>query len=272
VGGATPLYFMITKEYILHEDGMFYQRESIMTPIVDQHNLVKACKLGDTMQVSDYKHRFNFSDRHRPEEINQTSFRLAEYIGVSDTMYAFVSITKFKFPNANLYKHTSDDGNEYNLMYPYPVNEQHGFSCNVTPAFNPMYADLYIMHKIEKRYGVTDDQFTAADPYLFGITKDDKTPVIFNLPNVFDNGRICTGSDYGRDLGGFHNVCQVIEHLTKELFASPANNDLRAPESQERQYLCFDIDGIHINNSTKPTGRFMTEMAYSPAVEFANSI
>ena len=263
---------MITKEYILHEDGMFYQRESIMTPIVDQHNLIKSCKLGDTMQVSNYKHKLSFPDRHRTEEVNHMSYNLAEYIGVDNTMYAFVSISKFKFPNANLYKHRDDDGNEYNLMYPFPVTEEHGFSCNRTPAFEPRYAQLYIMHKIEKRHGIERDQFTAADPYLFGITNDDKTPVIFNLPNVFDNGRICTGHDYGRDLNQFHNVTQVVEHLTKELFASPANNDLRACESQERQHLCFDIDGVHINNTTKPTGRFMTEMTYAPAVEFTNSI
>lgn len=262
---------MITKEYILHEDGMFYQRESIMTPIVDQHNLIKACKLGDTMQVSEYKHRFKFNDRYRPDEVNNISYQLAQYIGVENTMYAFISIDQFKFPNANLCKHDNDENSDINLMYPYPVNEDYGFSCSVTPAFKPRYAQLYIMHRIEKSYGMEHDRFTASDPYLFGITNDDKKPVIFNLPNVFDNGRICTGSDYGRDLDQFHNVCQVIEHLTKELFASPANNDLRAPEFQEKNYLCFDTDGNHINNTTKPTGNFMTEMTYTPAVEFTNS-
>lgn len=252
---------------------MFYQRETVMTPIIDQHNLIKTCKLGDTMQVSNYIHKFKFTDRYRPTEANYMSYNLAEYIGVDNTVYAFVSIDEFKFPNANLYKYTDDDGNPHNLMYPYPVTEQHGFSCNKTPAFKPKYAQLYIMHKIEKRRGIDyNDLFTAQDPYLFGITHDDQTPVIFNLPNVFDNGRICTGQDYGRDLNQFHNVTQVVEHLTKELFASPANNDLRASESQEKQYLCFDENGNHINNTTKPTGRFITDMTYSPAVEFANSI
>lgn len=251
---------------------MFYQRETVMTPIVDQHNLIKACKLGDTMQISNCEHRLNFPDRYRPEEINQISYNLAEYIGVTNTIYAFVAIRKFKFPNANLYKHTDDNGDEYNLMYPHPVTEANGFSCTITPAFDPKYAQLYIMHKIDKRRGINGDQFSASNPYLFGITNTDRQPVMFNLPNVFDTGRICTGHDYGRDLTRFHNVTQVVEHLTKELFASPANNDLRAGESQEKHYLSFDTDGIHINNTTKPTGRFMTEMTYAPAVEFAKSI
>lgn len=270
MGEATPLYFMITKEYILHEDGMFYQRESVMTPIVDQHNLIKACKLGDTMQISSYKHRFDFNDQYRPDEKRYMSYRLSEYIGVNDTVYAFVSINRFNFPNSNLLE-CSDDEGTYFLMFPSANTDNYPNAIDsiITPAFKPEYAQLYIMHKIH----VTDsNQFTAGYPYLFGITNDDRKPVVFNLPNVYDNGRICTGTDYGRDLDQFHNVTQVVEHLTKELFASPANNDLRASESQERQYLCFNEQGLHVNNKIKPTSRFMTEMSYAPAVDFANSL
>lgn len=266
---------MITKEYILHEDGMFYQRESIMTPIVSQQNLVKSCKLGDSMSVSSLTHRFRLVTDERTEEVTELHYKLAEYIGVSTTAYAFVNIPSFKFPRANLKSQTvyNTDGSseEAVLLFPRPVTHENGaFTPDLTPAFEPRYADLYILHKIDMNQGTRGTNFVVHNPYLFGILKDDKTPVVFNLPNIYDNGRICTGNDYGIDLEQFDNIHSVIKHLTTEIYRSPANNDLRASEEQELKYLRFDLHGNHINNDDKPKGRFINELTYAPAVDFTN--
>ena len=86
-------------------------------------------------------------------------------------------------------------------------------------------------------------------PYIFMLPPSAQGPVAPKIPNVHDNGKICTGTDYkNRNDEDVKNTDNLPLHHIKYglncLHEAPANPDLR---DNDRQYMQWDEDGVQID-------------------------
>ena len=238
------------REYILGPDGVFYSREVITTPIVDQHTLVERCKFADELLIQNNRNRFRIEDTDVTKQIKST-YSYGYYEGFYKTSdqqkHIFVPLLSFPFPKAKIQKYTSDEESELYRLYPNgnsPVTQSNTIDTPMTPYYFSRFIDMYVFFTITQQpYSDVRNTFRLSEPYLFGVTKESKEPVVINLPNVFETGKICTGDSYG-EVGGLVHTREVVTKVITELTTSPANWDLFPPESQFTKHLMYNEMGM----------------------------
>ena len=86
--------------------------------------------------------------------------------------------------------------------------------------------------------------------YLFGIHKKTNEVVTFNLPNIYDDGRICTGRDFrGEQNKSYytHQLPELLSHLMNVIYTAPFNEDLRMAPRQEQSFVLFTEEGYSVD-------------------------
>ena len=92
--------------------------------------------------------------------------------------------------------------------------------------------------------------------YIFGIHNDTNKLHTFNIPNVYDDGRICTGDSFntanliGTESKPIHHMNEVVTNAMKVIHTAPANRDLSYPEIDEMLMMWdSNFKTMHVNTS-----------------------
>jgi hypothetical protein len=247
------------KEYILANDGVFYSREIITTPITNQRNLVERCQFAETLNLNQCVNRLEINDPS--SDRSSVPYSSCYYEGYYDSDYSrkhiYVPIYAFPFPKADLTKininfeetvnNNGDPSYEYQLT---PNQYSRDFVNRVIPKYTPrFYSEA---HQLYVHFIIADSNYqngligtrTVGYPTLFGVNRTTKEPVAIDLPNVYDTGKICTGDSYGQiDDRSELSTHDIVRHTMKELFSSPANTDLYPNDAFVKAYLMFNSEG-----------------------------
>jgi hypothetical protein len=269
------------REYILGPDGVFYSREVITTPIVNQHKLVERCKFADELLIQNNRNRFSIEDTDVTKQIKST-YSYGYYEGFYKTSdqqkHIFVPLMSFPFPKAKIHKYSADGEPELYRLYPNgnsPVTQSNVINTPMTPYYFSRFIDMYVFFTLTQQpYSDARNTYRVSEPYLFGVTKESKEPVVINLPNVFETGKICTGDSFG-DVGGLNHTREVVTKVITELTTSPANWDLYPPDSQFTKHLMYNEMGVLQEpdakyNVIKENG-FFSPCTRSQVVDFCKS-
>ena len=117
-------------------------------------------------------------------------------------------------------------------------------TTKMTPYYYSRFINMYVYFNLTQLcYSDARNSYRVSEPYLFGVTRESNEPVVINLPNIFETGKICTGDSYG-DVGGLIHTREVVTKVITELTTSPANWDLYPPESQFTKHLMYNEMGV----------------------------
>jgi len=256
--GASPLYIMntdapIRSEIILHEDGNFYRRDvresiiqdvssAIKESITDsayEHSTLPAGYVSLEHQIDDYKTTINHPYTYTVNAGN----------GTNKMFHVFVKlIDGFPFPKAKLVKNDRASeiaAEEFYNITPARLGELHkkAFYCNYDYDMYVCIKDLSL--RVNNNPHIRNTQRVPV-AYLFGVHKRTNQVVTFNLPNIFDDGRICTGPDFcdpSDKVYKAHELHDYVSRLVKCLHEAPFNNDLRR-EDIDCHHLIVNKDGF----------------------------
>lgn len=271
------------REYILGPDGVFYSREVITTPIVNQHMLVDRCKFKEELIVQDNLNRFEIKDTDTSRSVQMTyanGYYEGFYKNNQLAKHIFVPITSFPFPKANII-HVQEEATA-NPSYNYKLHPRASgqltegvIQTPMTPYYSSPYYKMFLFFSVtQSSNSISSNSFSVSAPFLFAVNKETKEPAVLNLPNIFETGKICTGDDYG-SLAGAKHIRAVVEKVTKELFTSPANTDLFPPSSQYSKHLMYNEMGV-LGNAEKEDSKikdsgFFTPCSRSQIVDFCST-
>jgi len=264
--GASPLYIMntdapIRSEIILHEDGNFYRRDvreliiqdvssAIKESITDsnyEHSTLPAGYVSVEHQIDDYKTTLNHPYTYTVNTGMSHNIKM---------IHVFVKlIDGFPFPKANLVKNDTASRISTEECY------------NITPATSEQLHKkaFYCNHDYDMYVCIKDLSLRANNnphirntqrvpvAYLFGVHKKTNQVVTFNLPNIFDDGRICTGVDFcdpSDKVYKAHELHDYVSRLVKCLQDAPFNNDLRR-EDIDCHHLIVNKDGFCMPSSLR---------------------
>ena len=128
------------------------------------------------------------------------------------------------------------------------------------------------------------DSMTA---YLFGIHKASRNIVTFNLPNIYDDGRLCGGQDFKdpelvQSTMPISYLQKAVTNLMDTLFKSPCNRDLYYSEVVNAHAWWYrsgnEFATVPTNAMTdfdedyKPHGRFFQDITNSNLIDFASCL
>jgi hypothetical protein len=226
----------LRQEIILGPDGKFIKRETRESVIADADTAITACMRDDTLRMSnipvsipvlnkEYQCYYAHNSGHNPE-----------------ACYAFVNLADgFPLPGASFIQ-TDVDNNLWKLFIPTERERREGPlpESMVEPTDIPMYNNtdysMWLMMRLPCRHlgsktaklHQSTDTTTA---YLFGIHKASRNIVTFNLPNIYDDGRLCGGQDFRDDqlIQGpmpIGYLQTAVTNLMDVLFKSKCNRDL----------------------------------------------
>lgn len=271
------------REYILGPDGVFYSREVVTTPITDQQQLVERCKFKQELIVPNNLSRFKIADTDESKEVEinyASGYFEGFYKDASSSKYVFVPINCFPFPKAliKLDQEVSVHNDEYKYtLHPARANlaDERFKSTPFTPHYFNNYYQLFIMLPITQgRLSEFKNSFSTTAPYLFAVNKETKEPVVINLPNIFETGKICTGDDYAY-ISEETSLRGVVRKLLTELVTSPANTDLMPSQHEMRKHLTFNHLGA-LKHPSKEDSKvsdngFFTPCDRGPIVDFCKT-
>jgi hypothetical protein len=231
-----PTTLPLRQEIILGPDGKFIKRETRESVIADADTAITACMRDDTLCMSNIPISIPVLNR-------EYHCYYAHNSGINpEHCYAFVNLADgFPLPGAKF--RPSDKQNIYHLFVP-SYREREGENDTpddvVEPTDIPMYNNtdyaIWVMIRFNCRHlGTKDAKLQHANEsmtaYLFGIHKESRNITTFNLPNIYDDGRICGGNDF-RDEQLIHSPMPIghlqtaVTYLMNVLFKSPCNRDL----------------------------------------------
>ena len=226
----------LRQEIILGPDGKFIKRETRESVIADADTAITACMRDDTLRMSNIPVSIPVLNR-------EYHCYFAHNSGINpECCYAFVNLADgFPLPGAKF--RPSDKQNIYHVFIPRERerNGEDDIPANVIePTDMAMYNNtdyaMWVMMRFPCRYLGTkeakllhwQDTTTA---YLFGIHKESRNIVTFNLPNIYDDGRICGGRSFrderlvqGSTPIGYLQT--AVTNLMEVMFESPCNRDL----------------------------------------------
>lgn len=228
---------LLDQEFILRSDGKFYKRTTVMSPIRDADQVLSAVKDNGIPVPYPFEHVVSI-----PTGDRQFPMRTMMYSNAPHILHTFTKLNEFPFPGSHL--RTSDEPSEGNDSYYLGIGNREdqtrrGEATNIIWNTGADCLKLYVSVQFNFKERSIDT------PYLF-VVDDTKTPYVPNIPNVFDDGRICTGPDY---MTGFNKQSELLEMHQANInnfYRTPCNSDLRS-FNVETRYLNFTTNG-----STKP--------------------
>lgn len=238
----------LRQEIILGSDGKFIKRETRESVIADADSAIASCMRDDTLRMSNIPVSI-------PVLNKEYHCYYAHNSGVNpENCYAFVNLADgFPLPGANF--KATDDERIWQLYIPHERDEDRGelpdswYQPNDLPMYNNTDYSMWLMMRFPCRYLGTkqaklhqSNDTTVA--YLFGVHKESRNIVTFNLPNIYDDGRLCGGNDFkdeqlangSRPIGYLQTA---VTNLMKVLFESKCNRDLYYRERVDAHCLWY---------------------------------
>jgi hypothetical protein len=255
------------QEYVLDDDGRFCRRTIVTTPIADADTILADIKDNGTPVYYPFDHCINVPGIDG-QELPHT-MRFMTYSTTHNLLHVVTSLPYFPFKGAHLQR-TEEDSDSYNVHIPVSSREQrlpdvqHG-NLKWLPIMDGYYLFSYVSYNFLES--------TAGQRYIFAV-KDNKG-YFPNLPNVFDDGRLCAGHDYEsfiRDGKSFKSVMNTHAKNLQLFYNAPCNNDLRNYHIEAHAVL-FDEDG---NTKSAPNkelaSRFYTDCTHSVINDFIRKV
>ena len=281
----------LRQEIILGSDGKFIKRETRESVIADADSAIASCMRDDTLRMSNIPVSI-------PVLNKEYHCYYAHNSGVNpENCYAFVNLADgFPLPGANF--KATDDERIWQLYIPHERDEDRGelpdswYQPNDLPMYNNTDYSMWLMIRFPCRYlgtkqaklQATREPMTA---YLFGVHKESRNIVTFNLPNIYDDGRLCGGNDF-RDLEIAQSTMPIgylqtaVTNLMKVLFESKCNRDLYYRERVDAHCLWYreDNDFATVPTSAmtdyypnyKSSSAFFQDITNSNLIDFASCL
>ena len=238
----------LRQEIILGSDGKFIKRETRESVIADADSAIASCMRDDTLRMSNIPVSIPVLNKEYHCYYAHNSGINPEYC------YAFVNLADgFPLPGAN-FKQT-DDERIWQLYIPHERDEERGelpdswYQPNDLPMYNNTDYSMWLMIRFPCRYLGTKQaklhqSNEPAIAYLFGVHKESRNIVTFNLPNIYDDGRLCGGNDFkdeqlasgSKPIGYLQTA---VTNLMKVLFESKCNRDLYYRERVDAHCLWY---------------------------------
>jgi hypothetical protein len=251
------------QEYILDDDGRFCRRTIVTTPIANADTILADVKDNGTPVYYPFDHQLQVTGIDGNEV--QHNLKFMTYSTTQNLLHVFTPLPYFPFKGADLQR-TQEDSDSYNVFITVSSREQrapdvkHG-NLKWLPFVDGYKLFLYASYNFLES--------TAGQSYIFAV-KDDKG-YFPNLPNVFDDGRLCAGNDYEsfiRDGRSFKSVMNTHAKNLQLFYNAPCNSDLRNFD-KERHAVLFDEYG---NTQPAPDkqllSRFYTDCTHSVINDF----
>lgn len=287
----------LRQEIILGSDGKFIKRETRESVIADADSAIASCMRDDTLRMSNIPVSIPVLNR-------EYHCFYAHNSGINpDYVYAFVNLADgFPLPGAK-FKPVEWHNQLYQLYIPpsrrssrddqYTHQDPEGtINPNDIPMYNNTDYAMFMMIRFPCRYLGTKNAKLQhynepATAYLFGVHKESRNIVTFNLPNIYDDGRICGGNDFcdpklidGSESIGYLQT--AVTNLMKVLFESPCNRDLYYEERVDNHCLWFkegdDFATVptskmkDYNEEYKPAHHFFQDITNSNLIDFASCL
>ena len=248
---------ILENEIILRPDGNFYKRETRESVIIDANSALFQTANQNSMTVSMVPQVLTIQDDGKP----RTCF---VYYGHRikknpEYLFAFVHLLHgFPFPSTDLkesHKNILPEGSEpvYTLA-PRLNNGTHPEGSNYTPITPsetiyydpPEYKMMLMLRFAVNHLGTSDAVIVPTNEHdhifchLFGINKETKDVHTFNIPNVYEDGRICTGDSFkNRNLIGTQpqsiaSLPTIVGKAVESLHTARCNRDLSYPDLDEK--------------------------------------
>lgn len=280
----------LRQEIILGPDGKFIKRETRESVIADADTAITACMRDDTLRMSNIPVSI-------PVLNKEYQCYYAHNSGINpENAYAFVNLADgFPLPGAK-FRPYDNDNNMWKLHIPTDRDGNEEPEGTVEPNDIPMYNNtdysMWLMIKFPCRYlgsktaklHQSTDTTTA---YLFGIHKASRNLVTFNLPNIYDDGRLCGGQDF-RDpeiINGSKPIGYLqtaVTNLMDTLFKAKCNRDLYYEEHVWQHCVWYKRDNDFVTVPTsamtdyyedyKPSSRFFQDITNSNLIDFASCL
>jgi hypothetical protein len=282
----------LRQEIILGPDGKFIKRETRESVIADADTAITACMRDDTLRMSNIPVSIPVLNR-------EYQCYYAHNSGVNpEHCYAFVNLDDgFPLPGA---KFRQTDNQDLYELYILSDSERRGERSEpedvVQPSDMVMYNNtdysMWMMIRFNCRYlgSKTAKLQQSRDPmtaYLFGIHKASRNIVTFNLPNIYDDGRLCGGGDF-RDERLIENNMPIqylqtaVTNLMNIMFKSPCNRDLFYSElvnahawwyKRDNEFATVPTNAMtDFDEDYKPHGRFFQDITNSNLIDFASCL
>lgn len=282
----------LRQEIILGPDGKFIKRETRESVIADADTAITACMRDDTLRMSNIPVSIPVLNR-------EYHCYYAHNSGINpEHCYAFVNLADgFPLPGAKF--RPSDKQNIYHLFVP-SHREREGENDTPDDVVEPndmvMYNNtdysMWLMIKFncrslgtkEAKLHQSQDTTTA---YFFGIHKSSRNIVTFNLPNIYDDGRLCGGQDFRDEQLAqrpmpIYYLQTAVTNLMNTLFKSPCNRDLYYHERVNAHAWWYkdndDFATVPTNAMTrydeeyKPHASFFQDITNSNLIDFASCL
>ena len=262
----------IRSEIILHEDGNFYRRyvhetviqnaafalKESMTETNYTHSMIPSGIIKFSPNEPDMVHinKYYVSHNTKPQLRGDKSlFNFHVFVHLRDG-FPMPEAVRIKNHEASAALETS----VYNIQPKRSFNERNLTSEDIAEPVTAFYYNRdYHMFVCIKNISITNDAKSTLHPlgrdqhtaYLFGVHKKSGEVVTFNLPNIYDDGRICTGPDFVSDPSVRYDINTLndyIEVLLKALYQAPFNNDLRG---DDRHHLMVNDRGYSVTENHK---------------------
>lgn len=258
----------IRSEIILHEDGNFYRRDvhetviqgaarALRESLADanyNHSIIPRGVISYSPNETDVVHKHPYFVSHNVKVEDQSTLKFHVFVHLRDG---------FPMPEAlRIRSNTATNA----LGYPAYTLQPSRTYCSDrltdldigTPVtafyWNKDYTMYVCIKNLEMRNdtnGTLWNTGTQKTAYLFGIHKKTGAVATFNLPNIYDDGRICTGPDFVGDAEVRYNINMLDDYITellKALYLAPFNNDLRGDDSD---HLIVTDNGYSISREDK---------------------
>ena len=282
----------LRQEIILGPDGKFIKRETRESVIADADTAITACMRDDTLRMSNIPVSI-------PVLNKEYHCYYAHNSGVNpEHCYAFVNLADgFPLPGAQFRLTNNPDLVKLYILSESERQEERPVPEDVVQPndivmYNNTDYSMWMMIRFNCRYlGTKDaklqstrDTMTA---YLFGIHKQSRNLVTFNLPNIYDDGRLCGGGDF-RDERLIENNMPIyylqtaVTNLMNAMFKSPCNRDLYYSEQVNQHCVWYRSDNDFVTVPTskmtdyyeeyKPSSRFFQDITNSNLIDFASCL
>lgn len=260
------------QEYILDNDGRFCRRTVITTPIANADTVLSKVK-DDGVLIS-----HPFTEDITVEGVCGTdtrhTVRFLTYSITPHIVHTFTPLPYFPFKGAHLVPHPMKE-DYYNL---YITNQAGRLPDNVVKHGSIKWFSQQDDYMLNYYTSYNFKDALVGNSYIFAQSvKNKKKAYIPNLPNVFDDGRLCAGEDHhyrilsvNEDLGhnSLLNLIKIHQKNLELLYTAPCNNDLRMYEAEKDVVLFDQFGSTKSMLNDNPTTNFYRECTHSVINEF----